>query len=178
MVSSIRRVLGPLDARPQIPLTPDGLHDGGGAAKLGTDASATAYELARLERSLQSVQRECAIAVLEASPRPRQGPRHLPAAAQLGPIEGIPSAHQPEPLPPHNVRRGPLPLRPLPPLVAERRPLPPPRRQRSPRLRGALYVLTAGLVAGSIAYQVLNGGVVSAIDEAHAALSAVAGSSN
>jgi hypothetical protein len=174
MVSSIRRALGPLDARPQIPLTPDGLNDGRGAAEPRTDESATDHELARLERSLQNIQRECAIAVLEASPRPRQALRRLPPAAQLGPIEGIPSA-QPEPLPPHRERRGPLPLRPPPPLVAERRGLPPARRQRSARLRGALYVLIASLVAGSIAYQVLSGGVVSATDAAHAALSAVTG---
>jgi hypothetical protein len=175
MVSSIRRALGPLDARPQIPLTLDGLYDGRVAAELYSDESATDVELARLERSLQNVQRECAIAVLEASPRPRPGPRHLPPAGQLGPIEVIPSA-RPGPLLPHNLRRGPLPLRTLPPLVAERRPLPLARRQRSPRLRGALYVLIASLVAGSIAYQVLSGAAVSAIDAAHAALSAVTGS--
>jgi hypothetical protein len=175
MVSSIRRALGPLDARPQIPPTPGCRYDGRVAAELHTDTTATDHELARLERSLQKVQRECAIAVLETSPRPRQAPRRLPPAAQLGPIEGIPCA-QPQPLPRHNAQRGPLPLRPLPPLVAEYRPLPPARRRRSPRLRGALYVLITGLVAGSIGYQVLSGGVVSAIDAAHAALSAVAGS--
>lgn len=173
MVSSIRRALGPLDARPQIPLTPDCLYDGRVAAELRTDESATDHELARLERSLQDVQRECAIAVRETSPRPRQTPRRLPPAAQLGPIEGIASA---QPLPRHNVRRGPLPLRQLPPLVAEWRQLPPMRRQQSPRLRGALYVLITSLVAGSIAYHILSGGAVSATDAAHAALSAVTGS--
>jgi hypothetical protein len=67
-----------------------------------------------------------------------------------------------------------LPLHSELPLAAERRQLPPARRQRNRRLRGALYVLVAGLIGAAIAYQLSSGGAVSATNAAHAALSAVA----
>ena len=71
--------------------------------------------------------------------------------------------------------REPLPFHIAPPLATERLQPKLPRRQQNPRLRGALYILIASLIAGSIGYQ-LAGINVSIIQAAHAALAAVAGS--
>jgi hypothetical protein len=68
-----------------------------------------------------------------------------------------------------------LPFHPAPPLATER--LQPARPQRQPnrRLRGALYILIASLIAGSTGYQLAGAGS-SVTEAAHAALAVVAGS--
>ena len=71
--------------------------------------------------------------------------------------------------------REPLPFHPAPPLAGERLQTPQPRRKPNRRLRGALYILIASLVAGSIGYQLAGAGI-SATEAAHAALAVVAGS--
>ncbi len=127
--------------------------------------------------------------------RPRQHPHGLPRAAQLGPVAGIPpvdagaesdrdmtepvavSLAPTSPLATADTDAGmrkttTLPFHLAPPLAADRlAPLRPPRPRNS-RVRGALYILIAGLVAGSIAYQITGGGAFTATDAAQAALSA------
>jgi hypothetical protein len=140
-------------------------------------------ELARLEQCLARVHHECAIAMLEAAPHARtkyRGPR-LPPATQLAPVDGIPPVREEaSPIPaaagaePLGKMREPLPFHPAPPLATER--LQTQRRRGEPnrRLRGALYILIASLVAGSIGYQLAGAGF-SATEAAHAALAVVAG---
>jgi hypothetical protein len=139
-------------------------------------------ELARLEQCLARVHHECAIAMLEAAPHARtkyRAPR-LPPAAQLAPVAGIPPVREEAfPIPacaesePLGKMREPLPFHPAPPLSAERLQTPRQRREHR-RLRGALYILIASLVAGSIGYQLAGAGF-SATEAAHAALAVVAG---
>ncbi|HEY6257220.1 MAG TPA: hypothetical protein VIY51_15660, partial [Xanthobacteraceae bacterium] len=131
------------------------------------------------------VRHECAIAMREAAPRARYHGRGLPRAAQLSPISGIPpvdaqpapreretSPLQAEPAPRW---REPLPFHLAPPLASERLQPRPAKRRRNSRLRGALCILIASALAGSIVYRVSGGGVFSASDPAHAAFFAAGG---
>ena len=135
-------------------------------------------ELARLEQCLARVRHECAIVQLEAAPQARpkyRGPR-LPAAAQLASVPGLPPVREEpsRPLIPASPGSGrePLPFHPAPPLATERLQPARPVRQPKGRLRGALYLLIASLIAGSIGYQLAG---FSPTEAAHAALAVVAG---
>jgi hypothetical protein len=120
-------------------------------------------DLQRLESSVAWLKREGMIARLAAEPRGREAHRRLPRAVQLPPIPGIPpvgtegSGHTREV------------FAVAPPLACERLPLPPSRRQHRRNLRGAVCLLIASAIVGSIAYHVSAGGLLSAWEPAQAA---------
>ena len=137
-----------------------------------------AAELARLEQCLARVRHECAIVKLEAAPHARpkyRGPR-LPPAAQLASVPGLPPVPEEQSRPLIRALAGsgrdPLPFHPAPPLATERLQPARPASRPSSRLRGALYILIASLIAGSIGYQLAG---FSPTEAAHAALAVVAG---
>jgi hypothetical protein len=106
------------------------------AAKPAPDRSAADVDLARLESSLQWLQRESSVG-------------RLPRAVQLPPVSGL------RPVGPEGSRarseqfiNG---VR-VPPSLAPERLRPPPMRQRSDNLRGPLRVLLASVIAAPIAY--------------------------
>jgi hypothetical protein len=122
--------------------------------------------LQRLESSVQWLKRECMVARIEAGPSARETIRRLPRASQLPPASGIPPAVRAEGSP-HKPGTSAFQVRP--PLAFERlQPLSRAREHRT-RLPGALFVLIAGAVAGSIAYHVAAGGVFPAPEPAQAA---------
>jgi hypothetical protein len=122
-------------------------------------ASKSTDDLARLTRSVELVQRECAVVVLAAGGRLQKPAQKLPRAAQLAPVPGlsdadatpttVAAAQTPEVIPFHRA----------PPLAMQRPCPPPPQRRRTYRVRGALYLLVAGLIAASLAYHVAAGGL-------------------
>jgi hypothetical protein len=130
------------------------------------DGAAGDDALERLESSVQWLKRECMIARIETAPSARETIRRLPRASQLPPASEIPAAVRAEGSP-HKLGTSTFQLRP--PLAFERlQPLPRVREPRA-RLPGALFVLIAGAVAGSIAYHVAAGGVCPAPEPAQAA---------
>jgi hypothetical protein len=120
-------------------------------------------DLQRLESSVAWLKREGMIARLATEPHARETNRRLPPAVQLPPIPGIPpvgaegSGHTREVF---GV---------APPLACERLQLPLPKRQRRRNLRGAVCLLIATVIVGSIAYHVSTGGLLSASEPAQAA---------
>jgi hypothetical protein len=106
------------------------------------------------------------VARIESGPSARETIRRLPRASQLPPGSGIPPAARAEGSP-HKLATSTFQVRP--PFAFERlQPLPRSRERRT-RLPGALFVLIAGAVAGSIAYHVAAGGVFPAPEPAQAA---------
>ncbi len=121
-----------------------------------------AADLARLESSVQWLVRQGRMARRESVPDPREEIRKLPRAMLLPPVPGIPPVHAEG-----SGRTADLStFRLAPPLARERLQLP--RRQHRHGVRGALCLLAAGVIAGSIAYHISAGGAFSAWEPAHA----------
>lgn len=113
-----------------------------------------AFDLLRLESSVQWLQRECE--ALETCSRPQRELRHLPRARQLDPIPGLSKlcAEVRHKAPRRLTARKEL----APPRARDRLLTPPPRREQPITARGAIYILIAALIAGSIAYHVASDG--------------------
>ena len=124
-------------------------------------ADEAADDLRRLESSVQWLVRQGEMARLETEPGRREEIRKLPRAMPLPPVPGIRPVHAEG-----SGRKADLSaFRLAPPLPRERLQLP--RRHRRRGVRGALCLLAAGVIAGSIAYHI-SGGAFSAWDPAHA----------
>ncbi len=135
-------------------------------AELRPDGAAGDDGLQRLESSLQWLKRECMIARIETGPSARETNRRLPRAGQLPPASGIPPVVHAEGSG-HRRERSIFQVRP--PLASERLQPPPASRERRPHLPGALVVLIASVIAGSIGYHIAAGGVFPAPEPAQAA---------
>jgi len=128
------------------------------------DETADDNDLQRIERSLQWLKRERMIAALEAGLHGRNQRRRLPRAGQLLLRSGIPVNTE------HTHRkRATSTIWLAPPVASERLQIPVARRPHPYNLRGALCLLIGSVVAGSIAYHVLVGGLFSALVPAQAA---------
>ena len=121
-----------------------------------------AADLRRLQSSVQWLVRQGKMARLETEPGRREEIRKLPRAMPLPPVPGLP----PVPTEGSGHKTDLSAFRLAPPLPRERLQLP--RRQRRHGVRGALCLLAAGVIAGSIAYHISAGGAFSAWDPAHA----------
>ena len=121
-----------------------------------------AADLQRLESSVQWLVRQGQMARLETGPGRRQEIRRLPRAMPLPPVPGLPPVQTEGPG--HKTELAAFRLAPPPP----RERLQPPRRRHRRAVRGALFLLAAGVIAGSIAYHISAGGAFSAWDPAHA----------
>jgi hypothetical protein len=125
-------------------------------------ADVAAADLRRLESSVQWLVRQGKMARFETGRGRREEIRKLPRAMPLPPVPGLPpvqtegSGHKTELSA----------FRLVPPLPRERLQLP--RGQHRHAVRGALFLLAAGMIAGSIAYHISAGGAFSAWDPAHA----------
>jgi hypothetical protein len=137
-------------------------HRGRPAVAAAPPADDGAADLRRLESSVAWLMRQGKVARLETGPAVRGEIRKLPRAMLLPPVPGI--------APPHaegSGRKADLStFRLAPPLPRERLQLP--RRQPRHGLGGALCLLAAGVIAGSIAYHISAGGAFSAWEPAHA----------
>ena len=116
-------------------LRPD-VSDGPSPEKSAADATSGDADLARLESSLQWLQREGA-------------PGRLPRAVQLPPVSGLRPVSPDGPRPRseqfiNGVR--------VPPSLAPEQLRPPPARERRDALRGPMHVLLASVIAAPIAY--------------------------
>jgi hypothetical protein len=130
----------------------------------GLAAPAGNRDLQRLEASVQWLKRE-ALSVREAGLRTEKKRVALPRAGLLPPVSGIPPVTNDSFL-----RRGETStFRLAPPLASERLQLPPARRRLGRNLRGALLVLIAGTIVGSITYRISGGGLFAASVPAQAA---------
>jgi len=156
-----------LDASARFPASraPDREH-GQATAEHRPEGAAGDDDLQRLESSVAWLKRECMIARGETGPSARETIRRLPRASQLLPASGIAQVVDAEG---SRHRRGTSIFQVRPPLAFERlQPLPSSRERRT-RLPGALFVLIAGAIAGSVAYHVAAGGVFPAPEPAQAA---------
>jgi len=134
-------------------------------------------ELERLESSVQWLRRERLMVALETGQRAQNHNRRLPRASQLPPVPGIvPVNIGPVNIGPVNIERATTGQRRVaptfelaPPRARDRFQLPARRREPKYKLRGALGILIAGAVAGSIAYRISAGGLPSASQPAQAA---------
>jgi len=116
-------------------------------------------DLQRLQSSVQWVNREVMVVRLEAAIRTQKQGRRLPRASQLTPANTEGSCREREKLACHVA----------PPLACERLQVPTSRRRHADNLRGALCILIAGVIAGSIAYHISVGGLFLAWEPAQAA---------
>jgi hypothetical protein len=132
------------------------------AAETRSDAAACADDLQRLESSIQWIKRAGMLARLEAGHRAPDGIRKLPRAALLPPVSGVPPVDIEGSLRMRGTSTFLLPPREL---------LQPqlPRRRRRHSLRGALFLLIAGLIAGSMVYHFSAETLLSALEPAQAA---------
>jgi hypothetical protein len=130
------------------------------------DGAAGDDVLQRLESSVQWLKRECMIARIEAGPSAQEANRRLPRASQLPPASGIPPFAHAEG---SGHKRDTSTFQVRPPCASERLQLPPPPRQPRTHLSGALFVLIASVIAGSITYHIAAGGVFPAPEPAQAA---------
>jgi hypothetical protein len=134
------------------------------AAEPRPDLATGDDDLQQLESSLRWLKRQSMVVRREeAGYRARGGIRRLPPAAQLPPVCGI-AAPEAEASP---RSQGRSPSEVAPPRAWERLQLPRPRRRND--LRGALGLLIAGVIAGSLAYHIASGGLLSASEPAQAA---------
>jgi hypothetical protein len=132
----------------------------------GSNETSVDDDLARLEASLQWIRHVGTIAAREAGHGQNRTGR-LPRATQLAPVSGISGLHIQGPGNGH--RRVPFAFELAPPLACERIQSPAWRIQRADSLRGALVILIAGAVVGSIAYYISATGFPSAAQPAQAA---------
>jgi hypothetical protein len=122
-------------------------------------------DLQRLEASVEWLEREARIVRADAGLRTQNQRVALPRAGRLPPVSGIPLVNAENSF--H--RRETATFRVAPPLASERLQLPlPPRRHRR-SLRGALFILIASTIVGSITYRVSVGGLFPASVLAQAA---------
>jgi hypothetical protein len=126
----------------QLPLRPDAAQS---AMKPAPDQSAADVDLARLESSLQWLQRESSVG-------------RLPRAVPLPPVSGLrPVASESARARGEQFING---VRVPPSLAPERLRPPPPMRQRRDNLRGPLRVLLASVIAAPIAYYFSVGNIL------------------
>ncbi len=111
-------------------------------------------DLQRLEASIQWVEREAQLVRRESARLAAKKPVALPRAAQLPPVSGIPLLNAESAVHPRETATFLL----APPLAHERllHPLPRRRRRRG-YLRGALFILIASMIVGSITYRLSIG---------------------
>ncbi len=126
-----------------------------------SDEAAAADDLRRLESSVQWLVRQGTMARPETGRGTREEIRKLPRAMPLSLVPGIAPVHAEG----SGCKADLSAFRLAPPLPGERLQLP--RRQPRRGVRGALCLLAAGVIAGSIAYHI-SGGAFSAWDPAHA----------
>jgi hypothetical protein len=131
------------------------------------DGAAADDDLQRLQSCVQWLKRECMIAQIETGPSAQKTIRRLPRASQLPPASGIPRFAQAEG---SRHKRETSIFKVRPPRASDRLQLPPAPRQHRTRLSGALFVVIASVIAGSITYHIAAGGVFPAPEPAQAAL--------
>jgi hypothetical protein len=129
------------------------------------DEAAGDDDLKRIERSLEWLKRERMVVALEAGLGAQNLRRRLPPAGQLPPLSGTPAANADG----VGRRRAKLSLQVAPPRAYERLQPPAARSRYARNLPAALFILTASIVAGSIAYHVATGELLSALEPAQAA---------
>jgi hypothetical protein len=123
-------------------------------------------DLQRLEASVAWVRREALAIRADAGRRTSKSRIALPRAAQLPPVFGIIPVSAESSF----RRRAPPTFQVAPPRACERLQLPLRRRRHGRNLRGALLILIAGTIVGSITYRVSVGGLLPASVLAQAAL--------
>jgi hypothetical protein len=162
MVSPLRNSPDPCDpTADQLPRVPHRRHPDAAAAP-PPDQAADNDDLRRLESSVQWLMRQGLNARLETQRHTHEENRRLPRATLLPPVPGIPPVRTED-----SGRKADTSIfRLAPPLPRERLQLP--RRQHRDGLRGALCLLIASVIAGSIAYRVSAGGAFSASEPAQA----------
>jgi hypothetical protein len=165
MVSPLRNSPDLLQAEtdhPRLSCTPDRPQE---IAESRPDAAAGADDLRRLESSIAWIMRESMMARLEATPRASKRNRKFPRAGVLPPVSGVP------PVDVEGSRRKRETSTPLlpPSLASERVQLQLPRTRHHRSLRGALCLLIASMIAGSIAYHVSAKALLTAREPAQAA---------
>jgi hypothetical protein len=162
----MRRAPDPLDLDAVYPRSPEAITPVSSIPDQVFDAKRADYDLARLARSVELVQRECALLAGAPPERRRQKPvRQLPRAAQLAPVPGLSSVG----VEVVDQAPGAIPFHAAPPLAMQRPCPPKPERRRTFRARGALYLLIAGLIVASLSYRLAGGGLPSAWMPAYAA---------
>jgi hypothetical protein len=134
------------------------------AAAPPPDATAGNDDLQRLESSVQWLMRQGAISRLETERRTREENRRLPRVTLLPPVPGIPPVDTEG----SGRQADTSTFRLTPPLPFER--LQSPRRRRRHSVRGALCLLIASMIAGSIAYHTSARGAFSAWQPARASV--------
>ena len=167
MVFPLRDPRAPLDPNAD-PLRPDSAanHERGhAAAGYGLAEPAGDRDLQRLEASIQWVEREAQIVRREAGPRAPKKPVVLPRAAQLPPVPGVALGNAESSL----RRRETATFLLAPPLASERLQQPLAPRRRRGYLRGALFILIASMIVGSITYRLSIGELFPASVPAQAA---------
>jgi hypothetical protein len=110
-------------------------------------------ELQRLEESVAWLRREAVSVRSGVALLSQKQPLALPRAAQLSAVSGL----LPVSIESSFHRRETSPFRVAPPLASERLQLPPLRRRHRRSLRGAVFILIASTIVGSIAYRVSVG---------------------
>lgn len=170
MESPMRRAPDPLDLDAVYPRSREPMSGAPSVPKQVSDATSADDDLARLTRSVEQVKRECAVVVRAIGRRPRKPVRKLPRAAQLAPVAGLASVDDEAPAA-EAIAPSPevIPFHQAPPLAMQRPCPPTPERRRTHRVRGALYLLIAGLIVASLAYHLAGGGLLSAWMPAYAA---------
>jgi hypothetical protein len=123
-------------------------------------------DLQRLEASVAWLRREALAIRADAGRRASKSRIALPRAAQLPPVSGI----TPVSAESSSCRRETAAFQVAPPRACERLQLPLRRRRHRRNLRGALLILIAGTIVGSITYRVSVGELLPASVLAQAAL--------
>jgi hypothetical protein len=178
MVSPLQQLQSLLDAvEPAFELGADRLRASQPSARLSEQsrnehsrsehsiAPALEDDLKRIERSVEWLKRERMVVALEAGLDAQNPRRRLPRAAQLSPPSATPAVN------PEGVGggRAKSSFEVAPPRAFERLQPPAARRRYARNLPVALFILTASIVAGSIAYHVATGELLSGLQPAQAA---------
>lgn len=159
MESPMRRAPDPLDLDAAYPRSPEPMRAVPSVPKQVSDATSADDDLARLTRSVEQIKRECAVVVRALGRRLPKPVRKLPRAAQLAPVPGLSSVDEAAAFEAVTPSPEVIPFHRAPPLAMQRPCPPTPERRRAYRVRGALYLLIAGLIVASLAYHLAGGGL-------------------
>jgi len=134
------------------------------SARDGLAGPAGGRDLQRLEASVAWLRREALTVRADAGLRTRKNRIALPRAAQLPPVPGLPPVSEITLVSAEGSfrMRETATFQVAPPRACERLQLPLRRRRHRRNLRGALLILIAGTIVGSITYRVSVGGLLPA----------------
>jgi hypothetical protein len=167
MVSPMRNLSDPLDPHTDHlqPLRGSDRKPRRVAPRSRSDEAPGDDDFQRLEASIEWLKREGMTARLETEHCAREENRRLPRAALLPPVARLPSVDGEG----SARQRDMSTFRLAPPLPCDRLQLKLPSRRHYPILRGAVCLLIASVIAGSIAYNISAEGMFSAWQPAQAA---------